>query len=90
VPPARYLNGGPGVPVAHGPGAPLLGVHVPVGVAVAVPVGVFVGVGVPAPEQVIVSILTPVAETDLKGALLNYSNFESTMDAAGWVTVEVM
>src|SRR3954447_8159655 len=83
TPPARYLSGGPVVPVVHVPGAPPPGVHVPVGVAVAVavavPVGVDVGVlvavpvgvGVPDPEQVIESIMTPTAATLLSDAILH-------------------
>jgi hypothetical protein len=79
------------------PGVPL-GVHVPVGVAVAVPVpvgvfvGVFVGVAVPVPHgmPVIVSTLTPVAETLLSDAILHFRLIIWPLAAAGSITVEVM
>src|SRR3954470_24745988 len=60
TPPARYLSGGPVVPVVHVPGAPPPGVHVAVGVAVAVDVGVAVGVLVAVAVGVLVAVAVGV------------------------------
>src|SRR3954451_12875477 len=104
TPPARYLSGGPVVPVVHVPGAPPPGVHVPVGVAVAVavavPVGVDVGVLVAVPVGVgvpplhgmllIVSTLTPTAATLLSDAILHLRLMVWPLAAAGRFTVVVM
>jgi hypothetical protein len=88
----------PGVPLGvHVPVG--VAVAVPVGVAVGVLVGVLVGVAVgvlvgvgvpPTGAHVMVSILTPVAETLLSDAILHFRLTDWPTAAAGRVTVEVM
>jgi hypothetical protein len=67
-------------------------VGVAVGVFVGVNVGVDVGVGVPPTHGmlVIVSTLTPVAETLLSDAILHFRRIEWLLAAAGSITVVVM
>jgi hypothetical protein len=88
------IPAGTGAAAVHVPPGVQLGDAVGVAVAVAVPVGVFVGVfvgvAVPPPVHVIVSILTPVAETLLSDAILHFRLIDWPLAAAGSITVEVM
>jgi hypothetical protein len=69
----------------------IVGVAVGVLVGVPVTVGVPVGVGVPPHgTPVIVSILTPVAETLLSDAILHLRLIDWPFADAGSITVEVM